>query len=752
MIIRDLEGNEFFLEANTDLSNELNGNKSLSFVVHPSDNNKLFIHDIDKLWEVIDTDNVVYKIIYLNPRGKGKRLTVQIKAVPKSFDDLNIDRVYERIDRHMTAFNCFSLIFDDTDYSFILLDTFSAVQWEGFADGDTRLEMFKKALNRYGAEFELLGNQFRIRHMIGRDTQFMYHYKLNASNISKEEDASNYWTHIKGFGDYGIESGEDGEIDDEPKLKMEYTSPLAELVGIRHAPPVKDGRITVEDTMMSRLKDVVDNSVKVNVSTTLHDLRNKGYPLARPQLGDRIFLVDDRIRLNTEMRVVSIREIRNVKDELIKVLIDLGTDPMSKRRQSNLNHAANQISDLLAGKIRLPISAFDETITRVSKALQEAQTEVEFGINGIIATDKDDPNRLVIFNSEGLGVSIDGGATFRQAITSEGINAEQIIGINSEFVRSSWNSDNGRLYVDGDTIHSIRELVGTTNEIELTDGRVLLQSNESGNETKVRLDGRGLEFETDSFIARMRFNGVNLVLDASLGLFGNHINSVSWIRFIGGYETVIQRHPTSENGGALIDSTKLTIGLGFRDNFEDIASFYGRIDFRRNLHLNANNIQSVESIAFNGSSTMLTSSIGSLGGGVLMDGVAITIGQRDGSTRGFSRIAEFYGQIHFHRNIYLNGNSIFEGSDERIKENIKDRNSDDLATIKAIDYKNYDMIDGNKNQRGFIAQQLLEIDSDLIVENDGLLGYNSAGYIHTIGHALQQLAEKVEKLEGESEE
>src|SRR5699024_6396766 len=88
--------------------------------------------------------------------------------------------------------------------------------------------------------------------------------------------------------------------------------------------------------------------------------------------------------------------------------------------------------------------------------------------------------------------------------------------------------------------------------------------------------------------------------------------------------------------------------------------------------------------------------------------------------------------------------SIIEGSDERIKENIVDRTEDDLATIMAIDYKNFDMINGNKNQRGFIAQQLQLIDSDLVTDNDGQFGYNSSNYTHTIVHAVQQLDFKEE--------
>ena len=55
-----------------------------------------------------------------------------------------------------------------------------------------------------------------------------------------------------------------------------------------------------------------------------------------------------------------------------------------------------------------------------------AQTELKFTKNGILAIEKDNSNRLVILNSAGLGVSTDGGKTFGSAITAEGVNASAI--------------------------------------------------------------------------------------------------------------------------------------------------------------------------------------------------------------------------------------------------------------------------------------------------------------------------------------
>src|SRR5699024_770080 len=62
----------------------------------------------------------------------------------------------------------------------------------------------------------------------------------------------------------------------------------------------------------------------------------------------------------------------------------------------------------------------------LTKALQDAQTELDFTDNGIIATDKKDPNNVVILNSAGVGVSNDGGATFRTAMTGNGLVADVV--------------------------------------------------------------------------------------------------------------------------------------------------------------------------------------------------------------------------------------------------------------------------------------------------------------------------------------
>src|SRR5690625_2617559 len=284
--------------------------------------------------------------------------------------------------------------------------------------------MFKRALERYKAEFKILGNTIHIENLIGRDTQFQYRYRLNASNIVQENDATAMWTYAIGYGDY--EDAEDGGWEN-ANLVREYTSPLASVIGIRHAPPIKDGRITSQSTMDNQLKTLVDESLKISVSADIHDLRRKGYPLAQPELGDRVFLIDERIGLDEEVRVVDMSITRSWRGEVIELKLTFGSESITKRYQSNLQTAIKDIQGVMSGNKKIPYSVLDNAVLRATEALRSAQTELVFSDNGILAIDKNDPNLVTLFNSAGLGVSRDGGATFENAITGDGINASVIV-------------------------------------------------------------------------------------------------------------------------------------------------------------------------------------------------------------------------------------------------------------------------------------------------------------------------------------
>src|SRR4051794_17729523 len=138
MYVRDLEGNEYPLQATTTNEYELNGNQSISLTIQSSKVNDLFIDDISEMWEIVDHDNVEHKIVYAKRQGKGNRLTVDIKGIPLFFDKLDTMRTYETYNQSMTAGVFFNLVFADTGFTYVLVDSFYAVEWEGLGKGETR--------------------------------------------------------------------------------------------------------------------------------------------------------------------------------------------------------------------------------------------------------------------------------------------------------------------------------------------------------------------------------------------------------------------------------------------------------------------------------------------------------------------------------------------------------------------------------------------------------------------------------------
>lgn len=442
MYVRDLENIEYITQTTYLIEEELNGNCVFSAKIPPNKVNLTFLNRLSEMWTLVDDNETEYKVVYLKKQGEGKTLTAEIKAVPKFYDDFDSGRVYEEYNQSFTANACFATIFNGSGYVYQLNGSYNSLQWEGFGGGSTRIEMFKDALNRYGAEFKVLGKVVTIEPQIGVDLNVMYRHRLNASNIVQEVDASGFWTYAKGYGDFTEEDGWQGA-----KLIREYTSPLASIpgIGVRHAPPLKDGRIKLLATMDSGLKTIVNESLKISVTADIHDLTKQKYPIAQSGLGDRVFLIDERIGLDAEVRVVNRSVLRDWRGNILDVQLTFGNQDITKRYQSNLDHAAKTINDLIEGREKLPINAMAQEVANVTSMILGVTSELDITPQGLIAKDKNNPNYVVVLNSAGLGVSTDGGTTFRNAITGRGIVAERILA--GEIKGSTLRTDDGYNYV-----------------------------------------------------------------------------------------------------------------------------------------------------------------------------------------------------------------------------------------------------------------------------------------------------------------
>ncbi|PKE52705.1 hypothetical protein CW676_08325 [Macrococcoides caseolyticum] len=424
LIITDLKNNTHALLANKTIKKELNGDHTIELEVHQQKNNALNLNSISEMWTVT-YKNIDYKIVYIDKIPKGNSFYLKLRGKPLFYDEFSTSVIHPRRNGSITFSEAFKLIFANTSFTPILEAQRTATTWDGFGNGLSRLDLFKKAIDKFNVEFEVVGSRVYLRDMIGNDTNFLYKYKLNASNISKSIDATSYYTHRKGFGNF-----KEGEEDyyNKSLLKRAYTSKLASIIGVREmSPPIIDGRIKDAAYMDKLLKESVDESLNVTVSATLHDLRKQGYAHGIPTVGDRTFLLDERIDLKQEVRVTGIEERYDEKDVLKDCNVDFGSQSIRKRYASKMSSAMKTVTDMMKGFVKLPFATLDVMAQEMIKKIQSVNTELVLD-NGIFAIDKNNPNNIVGLNSAGWYISTDGGRTPRMVATAEGLVAESIVG------------------------------------------------------------------------------------------------------------------------------------------------------------------------------------------------------------------------------------------------------------------------------------------------------------------------------------
>ncbi|MEK4555543.1 phage tail protein [Jeotgalicoccus sp. FSL K6-3177] len=336
--------------------------------------------------------------------------------------------IHENHDGSHTANSAFRTVFEGTGFNFVLVDFSPAVTIEGFGKGSNRLELFKRLLDRYNYEFEIQGRTVYMKHLIGNDTNYMYKYRLNASNVSENIDASGMFTYIRGFGDF-----EEGEEDyfNNAGLQDDYLSPLAEIVTKPgqlpdEGPPIVDGRISQIDTLQEAMKKAVEESLAITIEGTLHDVRQMGYDIAVPVKGDRVWLHDERISLEKEIRLNKIVTTYDEKDNIIACDVTFGSQSIGERHKANINSLSKRFADLLTGKLKLPVISLEQVGMDMINAIHAASSEIIFGDFGMMAISKPNPNNVFGLNSEGWYISQDGGRTPKVIATAKGILADAL--------------------------------------------------------------------------------------------------------------------------------------------------------------------------------------------------------------------------------------------------------------------------------------------------------------------------------------
>src|SRR5699024_5136075 len=336
----------------------------------------------------------------------------------------------------------------------------------------------------------------------------------------------------------------------------------------------------------------------------------------------------------------------------------------------------------------------DEAIKNATQALKSAQTELKFE-NGILAIDKNDPNKVVLFNSAGVGISSDGGNTFKNSITGEGVVAETVIGKNLIGLNITSPNEDGYLHVNG----SDAEFVNVTN-------------------------GRKVEISPEGLYGRNASGSIRFQADSSLvttAAFGTS-NSNAYIASMSGGETRVVDYDTLGGGGSFLDYTFRPIrALMYR--FDDVDhgyfTLYGGGEFR-----------------FTGEDTVNPAYLPIRVGKVFTNDI-----EARGDIlylRSNNRVRSM-GKGNSGTYMAFEGSDFIQSSSRELKENIKSFNGCATDILCGLDIVNFDYIDGEKDRLGVIAEKSTTIGDGKSVSIVDTMFLNTK--------AVQEIDERLTKLE-----
>lgn len=415
-VFKNVKNEAFIAMTELSYSHKVNGEKSIKGTIYTGDD---VISGIDRGWSM-EFQGEVFFITYALPVDNGESVTVEFDAIHEFFYKMGKSAIYTVLNGSNTAKAYLDLIFNGSGYSYSLGASIVAFEKQNFGMKN-RLALFNDFINSTSTEFKVVGKTVTIVEKVGSDLSTIVRKGFNMQDLGLEHNIGDFVTYAKGFGAF-----KDPEDESKGRLEVTYKSPLAETYGILEADPVVDERYTQTESMLARLKELVESSYSISVSLSVEDLQKAGYRYAFPDPGDYISAINEDLNFQQKIRIVGIEESFDVLGEpLDKIVTCHSLNSVDQKNQADASNSQNW-SDIANGVKPIPNEWLTNAIQNATNALLEAQTELKFTNNGILAIEKGNSNRLVILNSAGIGVSTDGGKTFENAMTAEGINASVV--------------------------------------------------------------------------------------------------------------------------------------------------------------------------------------------------------------------------------------------------------------------------------------------------------------------------------------
>lgn len=327
--------------------------------------------------------------------------------------------------------------------------------WDITFDDKNGLECINNMRSNWGIntmEFEFEGFIIHARSRIGTDTNNILNVSSNLESMERLADSSEVITRligkaVDGMGiiDLDVTSYSDSElvgftwnvVDGKKIITKDYVdSPY-----INNYPFPKEGikswtELDSQDKLFTKMKNTISTIDQIKYTYTINyaDLSKIGIQFSDINLGDGVRIVDTDLGLNVTGRVVEKTEVpERLEDSTLTIstraenIIDYLTEIRSNK----------QTLDAQVAKTSKKYTLLETYVNAATNILNGNDSKVIFDNEKILCIQKNtlggsgeilNTTKMLKIANGALGITVDGGASYRTAITANGINADVIVG------------------------------------------------------------------------------------------------------------------------------------------------------------------------------------------------------------------------------------------------------------------------------------------------------------------------------------
>lgn len=412
----DVERNEYQAQCEIEKTDAVNGEKSLSGTIYFGQDVKA---NIAKGWTLSFLGEEYVVVTYTK---NDKENTVAFSAVQAFFYKMSKTGFYEKWNGSHPFASYLDALFAGTGYTYDNTASVAAFEKQDWGMSN-RLSLFNDIIDQAKVEFSVEGTVVHVVPAMGSDLSTIVRKKFNLDTAEIQTDNTSFATYGRGYGAYSKPNDTTSK-----RLEVEYKSPLYDYYypkfGAIEAVPVADERYTIADNLLAAVKEKVDKSWAISLTLNLVDLQSVGYKYAMANPGDYITVIDENLNFSDKVRIIKVTSDYDIRGTRTKTEVECGSLSFAEQQKTS----QSTLSNVAAGKVPVPNEWLTSQVQLATNSLLAARTQLSFTDQGIIAVDKSDANKVVILNSAGLGVSTDGGQTFKSAITADGVVADRLFG------------------------------------------------------------------------------------------------------------------------------------------------------------------------------------------------------------------------------------------------------------------------------------------------------------------------------------